>query len=142
MVSQPLYPIGIVAELLCVHPETLRVWDREGLVKPQRWRTSRCYSDADLQRLLFVKHLLDDEGLNLAGVRAYLKLYRCWSTDDCGPCHKTTTNNGKPCWKRANAYCGLMDEESSACRACAQRSTNTGGPSLPLPDKPWRAIAS
>ena len=142
MTGQPLYPIGIVAELLDVHPATLRVWDREGLVKPQRWRTSRCYSDTDLQRLLFVKHLLDDEGFNLSGVRAYLKLYSCWLTDDCTPCHKTTTNNGKPCWKRVNAYCGLMDEHSSACKDCAERSIDSRATSLPLREKPWRAIAS
>jgi len=138
MTSKPLYPIGIVAEIVGVRPETLRVWDREGLVTPERWRGFRCYSDADLQRLFFVKHLLNDEGFNMAGARAYLRLYHCWSTGDCASAHKATIDNGKPCWKWPDAYCGLMDEESSACKACAQRSIGTSGASLPLREKPWR----
>jgi MerR family transcriptional regulator/heat shock protein HspR len=124
MPSQPLYPIGIVAELIGVRPETLRVWDREGLVTPNRWRGSRCYSDADLQRVLFVKHLLDEEGFNLAAVRGYIKLYHCWSIDDCLPCHKVATPNSKPCWKRPGAYCGLADEESLSCSSCSERDSH------------------
>jgi DNA-binding transcriptional MerR regulator len=124
MPSQPLYPIGIVAELIGVRPETLRVWDREGLVTPNRWRGSRCYSDADLQRVLFVKHLLDEEGFNLAAVRGYIRLYHCWPIDDCVPCHKATTGNGKPCWKRPGAYCGLAEEESLLCSSCSERDSH------------------
>src|SRR4030066_1239686 len=85
--SPGLYPIGIVADLLGIHPETLRVWDRRRLVRPNRRRGFRCYSDPDLQRLLFVRHLLDDEGFNLASARAYLKLYPCWANAGCVPCH-------------------------------------------------------
>lgn len=124
MPSRPLYPIGIVAELVGVRPETLRVWDREGLVTPNRWRGSRCYSDADLQRVLFVKHLLDEEGFNLAAVRGYIKLYHCWPIDDCTPCHKVTTANDKPCWKRPGAYCGLAEEESVLCATCSERDSH------------------
>jgi MerR family transcriptional regulator/heat shock protein HspR len=124
MPSQPLYPIGIVAELVGLRPETLRVWDREGLVKPNRWRGSRCYSDADLQRVLFVKHLLDDEGFNLAAVRGYVKLYHCWPIDECVPCHKATKGNGKPCWKRPGTYCGLAQEESVLCSSCSERESH------------------
>jgi DNA-binding transcriptional MerR regulator len=124
MPSQALYPIGIVAELIGVRPETLRVWDREGLVTPSRWRGSRCYSDAGLQRVLFVKHLLDEEGLNLAAVRGYIKLYHCWPIDDCVPCHKAATANGKPCWKRPGAYCGLAEEESLLCSSCPERDSH------------------
>ncbi len=124
MPSRPLYPIGIVAELMDVRPETLRVWDREGLVTPSRWRGSRCYSDADLQRMVLVRHLLDEQGFNLAAVRGYIKLYPCWPVDDCGPCHESTTANGKPCWKRPGAYCGLADEESLLCSNCSERDSH------------------
>jgi MerR family transcriptional regulator/heat shock protein HspR len=143
--SPGLYNIGIVAELFGIHPETLRVWDRQGLVTPKRRRGFRCYSDPDLQRLIFVKHLLDDEGFNLAGARAYLKLYPCWANDDCVPCHKSAHKNGKPCWMRPNTFCGLADEEATLCGACAQRSGgggNGGGPPPRLWDKLWKAPAS
>ena len=123
MASQPLYPIGIAAELIGVRPETLRLWDREGLVTPKRWRGFRCYSDADLQRVLFVKHLLNEERFNLAAVRGYIKLYHCWPLGDCVPCHETTTANGKPCWKRPGAQCGLAAEESLLCTSCSERGS-------------------
>ncbi len=124
MASQPLYPIGIAAELMGVRPETLRVWDREGLVTPKRWRGSRCYSDADLQRVLFIKHLLDEEGLNLAALRGYIRQYHCWPLDDCVPCHEAKTANGKPCWKRPGVHCGLAEEESLLCLNCSERDSH------------------
>jgi MerR family transcriptional regulator/heat shock protein HspR len=123
MGSRPLYPIGIVAELVRVRPETLRVWDREGLVTPRRRRGFRCYSDADLQRALFVKHLLDEEGLNLAAVRGYVRLYHCWPLGDCVPCHEATTAGGKPCWKQPGSYCGLAEETSLLCSSCSERDS-------------------
>jgi len=143
--SPGLYPIGIVAELLAIHPETLRVWDRQGLVRPKRRRGSRCYSDPDLQRLLFVKHLLDDERFNLAGTRAYLKLYPCLANDGCVPCHNSAEKNGKPCWMRPNTFCGLAAEKAELCTACAQRSSsngNGGGPPHRLRERLWKAPVS
>jgi MerR family transcriptional regulator/heat shock protein HspR len=145
MSSPGLYQIGIVAELLAIHPETLRVWDRQGLVRPKRRRGFRCYSDPDLQRLLFVKHLLDDEKFNLAGARAYLNLYPCWTNDGCVPCHNSAEKNGKPCWMRANTFCGLAAEKAELCMACAQRSSgngNGGGPPHRLRERLWKAPVS
>ena len=143
MKSQDLYPIGIVAELLSLHPETLRVWDREALVNPQRRRGFRCYSDDDLRRLLFVKHLLEDEGFNLAGARAYLRLYPCWHSDACHPCHKSTRDNGKPCWKQPNAYCALFDQQLRHCAECREERPPDADP-LPaaLRGTAWKAPAS
>lgn len=138
MASQPLYPIGIVAEILGVHPETLRVWDRQGLVTPSRRRGFRCYSDADLQRLLFVRHLLEDKGLNLAGVKAYVGLYHCWAKDECAPSHKATAKNGKPCWKRPGAFCGIAAQEALLCRSCPQRAEAEDRPPLLARSKLWQ----
>ncbi|MHB1414527.1 MAG: MerR family transcriptional regulator [Chloroflexota bacterium] len=142
MGGQPLYPIGIVAEIIGVHPETLRVWDRQGLVSPSRRRGFRCYSDPDLQRLLFVKYLLEDRGLNLAGVKAYTALYHCWRNDDCAPCHKAKASGRKPCWKRPGAFCGLADEESALCETCAGRAAASVGPPLTARTNFWKTPAS
>ena len=152
--SQPLYPIGIVAELVDVRPETLRVWDREGLVTPKRRRGFRCYSDADLQRALFVKHLLDEEGFNVAAVRGYIRLYHCWTLSDCVPCHEATTATGRPCWKRSGAYCGLAEEEARLCSTCSERDSRPTalpfalhrpggafGDNVPIPAAGWRPSA-
>jgi MerR family transcriptional regulator/heat shock protein HspR len=67
MENRPVYIIGIIADLLEVHPETLRVWERHNLVKPYRRNGQRLYTDSDLKRLLFIQELLD-KGLNMAGV--------------------------------------------------------------------------
>jgi len=54
MQNRPVYPIGIVSELLNVHPETIRVWERYGVIKPKRRSGRRYYSETDLKRLRFI----------------------------------------------------------------------------------------
>jgi len=73
--DKPLYTIGVIAEMLKVHPQTLRVYEREGLVKPKRTsRNTRLYSDNDVERLKLILSLTDDLGVNLAGVEIILNL--------------------------------------------------------------------
>ena len=71
----PLYTIGVVATMLDVHPQTLRIYEREGLVKPKRTsRNSRMYSNKDVERLRLILRLTHDLGVNLAGVEIIIKL--------------------------------------------------------------------
>lgn len=78
-----IYEIGAVAELIGEHPETLRVWERNGLVRPDRSQYRRRYSNNDLKRLRFIKQLLDEGGLNLAGIRLVTQMYPCWYIRRC-----------------------------------------------------------
>ena len=72
--TQAVYVISVAAELAGVHPQTLRIYERKGLVEPARTRGgSRRYSDADLDRLSRIAQLTD-AGLNLAGVQTVLAL--------------------------------------------------------------------
>jgi MerR family transcriptional regulator/heat shock protein HspR len=52
--DKSLYAIGVVSEILDVHPETIRVWERRGLIQPSRRGGKRLYSDNDLKRLRFI----------------------------------------------------------------------------------------
>lgn len=71
----PVYVISVAAELAGLHPQTLRAYEREGLLTPARTEGgTRRYSQRDVDRLKFVKTLTTDEGLNLAGVRVVLDL--------------------------------------------------------------------
>ena len=71
---QAVYVISVAAELAGVHPQTLRIYERKGLVDPARTGGgSRRYSDADIALLERISDLTD-EGLNLAGVKRVLKL--------------------------------------------------------------------
>lgn len=74
--NRAVYVISVAAELAGVHPQTLRIYERKGLVAPARTGGgSRRYSDADIARLRRVQELTD-EGLNLAGVKKVLALER------------------------------------------------------------------
>ncbi|RMH87198.1 MAG: MerR family transcriptional regulator [Actinomyces sp.] len=69
-----VYVISVAAELAGVHPQTLRIYERKGLVEPARTRGgSRRYSDADIARLQRIQELTD-QGLNLAGVKRVMEL--------------------------------------------------------------------
>ena len=73
--AQPVYMIGVAAELCGVHPQTLRQYERIGLVKPARAGTkNRLYSDEDIDRVRRIQRLTQDMGVNLAGVELVLKL--------------------------------------------------------------------
>lgn len=70
-----LYFISMAARLLEMHPQTLRKYERLGLVRPARTPGSmRVYSRDELERLRLIKHLVDDAGINLAGVQRLLEI--------------------------------------------------------------------
>lgn len=72
--TRAVYVISVAAELAGVHPQTLRIYERKGLVDPARTSGgSRRYSDADIEMLQRISDLTDD-GLNLAGVKRVLAL--------------------------------------------------------------------
>jgi MerR family transcriptional regulator, heat shock protein HspR len=73
--DRAVFVISVAAELVGVHPQTLRIYEREGLVRPKRASSSnaRRYSERDIQRLLQIKRLTGD-GMNLEGVRRVMEL--------------------------------------------------------------------
>jgi MerR family transcriptional regulator, heat shock protein HspR len=75
--SKPLYMIGVVAEMLGVHPQTLRFYEKKGLVRPSRTiGQTRMYSDGDVEDIARLLRLTRDLGVNLAGVEIILKMRR------------------------------------------------------------------
>jgi MerR family transcriptional regulator/heat shock protein HspR len=73
--DRPRYMISIAAELVGMHPQTLRIYEAKGLVRPRRTRgNTRLYSEADLERLRTIQRLTGEMGLNLAGVERVLAL--------------------------------------------------------------------
>ncbi len=72
-----VYVISVAARLADMHPQTLRKYDKEGLVRPQRSEGSRrLYSDSDVERLRVIRRLADELGLNLNGVSLVLDLVK------------------------------------------------------------------
>jgi len=73
--DRPRYMISVAAELVGMHPQTLRIYEQKGLVRPQRTAgNTRLYSDKDVERLRLIQRLTTELGLNLAGVERVLQM--------------------------------------------------------------------
>ncbi len=73
--TRPVYVISVAAGIVSVHPRTLRIYEDEGLVCPARTPTNiRLYSENDIRRVLWIRHLTQNLGVNLAGVRILFAL--------------------------------------------------------------------
>lgn len=74
---QPSYVISVAARMVGVHAQTLRYYERLGLVEPARSQGNiRLYSPSDVQRILWMKSLMEDLGINLAGVEVIMRMSR------------------------------------------------------------------
>jgi len=73
--ERPVYVISVAAGIVSVHPRTLRIYEDEGLISPARTPTNiRLYSENDIRRVLWIRHLTQERGVNLAGVRILFEL--------------------------------------------------------------------
>ena len=73
--SKGAYMISAVAEMYEIHPQTLRLYEREGLLRPSRSEgNTRLYTDEDLERLEFILNLARDLGVNIAGIAIVLQM--------------------------------------------------------------------
>ena len=72
---RPVYVISVAASIVAAHPRTLRIYEDEGLVCPARTPTNiRLYSDEDIRRITWIRHLTRERGVNLAGIRLLFEL--------------------------------------------------------------------
>jgi len=75
--GKPVYMIGVVAEMLRLHPQTLRMYEKKGLIRPSRTEgRTRMYSSEDVEEIARVIRLTRDLGVNLAGIEIILKMRR------------------------------------------------------------------
>jgi MerR family transcriptional regulator/heat shock protein HspR len=72
--KQPLFMISVVSRMLSVHPQTLRLYEREGLITPYRTKRSRLYSEEDVEKLSMILRLTRELGVNRSGVDIILRL--------------------------------------------------------------------
>jgi MerR family transcriptional regulator, heat shock protein HspR len=73
--TRPVYVISVAAGIVSVHPRTLRIYEEEGLICPARTPTNiRLYSEQDVRRVMWIRHLTQNLGVNLAGVRILFEL--------------------------------------------------------------------
>ncbi|MCM8819446.1 MAG: MerR family transcriptional regulator [Candidatus Omnitrophica bacterium] len=82
---EPVYTIGVVAKLLKVCPATLRIWEKKNLIKPTRLGKNRFYSKCDIDRLEYIKELIQKKRINIEGVKSILNTTHCWTIKNCKP---------------------------------------------------------
>jgi len=83
--TEPIYLIGRVAKFLKVSIPTLRIWEKKGLIKIARIGKNRFFSQCDLDRLEYIKGMLQKNRINIEGVKSILSMTRCWELKKCVP---------------------------------------------------------
>ncbi len=114
--DKPTYSIGIAAELLGVHPRTLRIYEEEGLITPSRKGGKRLFSKNDLKWIECLRYLIHDENISIPGIKKLLEFAPCWRLKNCPKnnrenCTVSYCRNRK-CWEMAQKAC------NKSCKNC------------------------
>ena len=121
--GRPVYVISVAAELAGVHPQTLRIYERKGLVHPRRTAgNTRRYSDRDIELLQQIQDLTQERGINLAGVKMIIELQA-----ELAALRRKTEE---------------LQAQLRASRRAVQRARSIGGEIVPWRDvflPPWEA---
>ena len=116
--QRPVYTIGTAAEILGVHPRTLRLYEDAGLIRPARKNNRRFYSANDLRWIRCIRYMIHEQGLNQEGLRRLLALIPCWEINGCSPDAKAAcpaaVDRSAPCWELARRSC----KSANKCHAC------------------------
>ena len=118
--SEPLYTLSVVSRLSGVSVYTIQQWINKGLILPFKTPTNRnLFSDIDVKRLRNIRALIDEHGLNIAGIRALYALIPCWIIKPCSEKDRKVCqaydSTFYPCWEAAEKgpECKHTD-----CRTC------------------------
>ncbi len=118
--EKPIYSIGSAARLLDISVHTLRMYEKEGLIIPQRTLgKNRLYSEYDIERIRCIRSEINNKKYSIPAIQTILSFYPCWteikcSAEDRGKC-PAYQNGDKPCWsyRHTDNACAGRD-----CRSC------------------------
>lgn len=79
----PIYPIGVAAKLLNVHPRTLRIYEQQGLIQPTIIGSRRMFSADDIQWITCLRTFIHAEGISIPGLKKLLEYIPCWEVAGC-----------------------------------------------------------
>jgi len=117
--TEPKYTIGIAARMLGVSVHLLRVYEKEGLILSSRTETGRrMYSDLEIQKILCIRKMISEKGMNFEGIRRMLALFPCWKVRQCEEndkrsCHAFIASE-RPCWATEEKCAHPLE----SCRDC------------------------
>jgi MerR family transcriptional regulator/heat shock protein HspR len=119
-VNLPLLPISVVSDLTGIKQQTLRLYERHGLIKPARRNKNRIYSENDIKWLRCLKDLIYEKKINPVNIKKLLRSSSCWKILSCPEKkrHRCTAyiNPRKPCWEINHLKCYRQSGEK--CDDC------------------------
>ncbi len=118
--STPLYPIGIVAELIGTTDQTLRLYEKHGLIKPARRNKNRYYSENDIKWLRCLRDLIHNRKISIQGIKKLMEYAPCWEITECSEERRNNCtafiDKTKPCWELNRLICNR--ESGKICEDC------------------------
>ena len=120
--DMPLYTIGVMAELIGTTTQTLRLYERHGLIKPSRKKKNRFYSENDLRWLLCLRELVHEKKISIEGIKKLLHYAPCLEITICPEERKNRClafiDRVKPCWEINQMVCS-DSKLRNRCEECA-----------------------
>ncbi len=118
--DKPVYSIGSAARMLGISVHTVRMYEKEGLIIPQRKEgRNRLYSDFDIERLRCVRREINNKKYSIPAIQTILSLYPCWVDKACSAEERKNCpayqNGDKPCWSYPHKHDACTGED---CRNC------------------------
>jgi MerR family transcriptional regulator, heat shock protein HspR len=128
--NEPIFSIGVAAKKLDIAVPTMRMYEKAGLIIPYRTDTARrFYSISDLRRITYIRALIKEESLNLAGIRRLMALIPCWELKPCSNGHKEKCpafNDCKNiCWMLPDTLCKAENRNCIDCSVYLQSCETT-----------------
>lgn len=122
----PCHLIGNAVQITGVPAETIRIWERRGMIRPNRAGYHRKFSNTDILRLHFIRRLLERDATDLAEISRIVARYPCWHIRSCngkgGRNSSVPVAGAKPCWKNENTFCLPVPEKAETCFTCDRYS--------------------
>ncbi|MBF0465868.1 MAG: MerR family transcriptional regulator [Nitrospirae bacterium] len=118
--DMPLYAIGVAAELVGITDQTLRLYEKHGLIKPTRRNKNRYYSENDVKWLQCIRDLIHNRKISIEGLKLLLDYAPCWEITNCPEKKKSMcsayVNKSMSCWELSKKRC--IKENGDNCDDC------------------------
>jgi MerR family transcriptional regulator/heat shock protein HspR len=118
--DMPLFPIGIVADLIGTTEQTVRLYEKHDLIKPARRNKNRYYSENDIKWLQCLRDLLHNKKISIEGIKKLLNYLPCWEMTNCSKEKRSAcsafVDKTKPCWEMNKKIC--KREANALCKDC------------------------
>jgi MerR family transcriptional regulator/heat shock protein HspR len=112
----PLYTMGVAAKLVGTTAQTLRLYEKHGLILPTRERRNRLYTENDIKWLRCIRELIHAKKISIEGIKKLLDYAPCWEIKDCPDDRRLVctafSDKSKPCWETTRCR---MDNDCSTC---------------------------